>query len=372
MPPVRVGILAFVHRNPRRPFGEQTGYIRGLLLAGRRLGLSVYAFGPQNVAADGRIRHAYMLGPGGRGWRTGPRGRPDIVYDRFFLHLPQADTLRRYRALRRRPPFRFLNPSLPDKWQVYRRLLRDRSLRDLLPPTAPYRDPAQLARRLARWGSLVIKPRAGMKGRGLWFVSPTRDGLVIRSSTGGARRLPRGGLAGWARAHLRGRLLLQPELHLRDGRGRPFDLRVLVQRDGRGHLAVTGSAVRVGRAGTRVANLHRGGTAMTLEDAQARLPGLAAAAAQLPGGSLAAAAHDAALRVTAALERRWGRFAELGIDLGFDLRRGRLFFLEANTRPGRMVFRISGNHRSRVLSIQRPLEYARYVVRGRKDGEAGG
>jgi len=76
VPPVRVGILAFVHRNPRRPFGEQTGYIRGLLLAGRRLGLSVYAFGPQNVAADGRIRHAYMLGPGAGAGARAPAAAP--------------------------------------------------------------------------------------------------------------------------------------------------------------------------------------------------------------------------------------------------------------------------------------------------------
>lgn len=363
MPAVRVGILAFVHRNPRRPFGEQTGYIRSLLHAGRRLGLSVYAFGPQDVAPDGRTVNAYMLGPGGRGWRRGRRSRPHAVYDRFFLHLPQPGTLRRYRALRRDPRFRFINPSLPDKWQVYRRLLRDRSLRDLLPPTTPYRDPRQLARRLARWGSVVIKPRSGMKGRGLWFVRPSGDSLVLRSSGGAVRRLSRGGLADWARARLRGRLLLQPELRLRDDRGRPFDLRVLVQRDGHGRLAVTGSAVRVGRAGMRVANLHRGGTALRPDDAQARLPGLAEAAAQLPTGSLAEAAHEAALRVTSALERRWGRFAELGIDLGFDLDQRKLFFLEANTRPGRLIFRLSGDHATRRLSIQRPLEYARFLVR---------
>ncbi|HEX6988094.1 MAG TPA: YheC/YheD family protein, partial [Bacillota bacterium] len=198
------------------------------------------------------------------------------------------------------------------------------------------------------------------------------DAVVVRSSQGGAGRLPRGALEHWAHSRLRGRLLLQPELQLRDRRGRPFDLRVLVQRDGRGRLAVTGSAVRVGRAGSWVANLHRGGTALTPEAAQDRLPGLAEAAAELPGGSLAVAAHAAALRVTAAIERRWGRFAELGIDLGFDLGRRRLFFLEANTRPGRLIFRKSGDHEARLVSIRRPLEYARFLVRGARPATSEG
>lgn len=373
----RLGILAFVHPNPRRPFGEQTGYIRSLLAAGNGLGLEVLAFGPHDINRKSRRVTAYVVSPLSQRLRRVQRPCPKLVYDRFFLHLPQPATLRRYRVVRQLRWLRFLNPTFPDKWQVHQQLRKDPTVRALLPPTAVYRGSGQLLRWLTRWGRVVAKPRAGMKGRGLWFIRRSGTGYSLRSGTGGRRQFGAGALKKWAADRLDSRYLLQPELQMRDQRGRPFDIRVLVQRDGNGEQVVTGAAVRVGRVGSRVANLHRGGDALTLRAAVTGLAGLEAVAADVVGAevdagglehhdlgaALVAAVHEAALKLVRAIERRYGTFAELGIDLGIDMERKRLFFIEANSRPGRAVFRRSGDLEARGLAIRRPLQYAQFLAR---------
>lgn len=364
MPRPEFGVLAFIHPESKtRPFGEQTGFIKQLLLVAERCGLSACAFGPQQVDARGRVLRPYRWRDGA--WRSGVATRPHLVYDRFFLHRPQPQTLRRYRSLLRRRPWPFLNPTLPDKWTVHRVLAGHAGAAAWLPPTARYLGPKQVADRLRRERALVVKPVRGMKGRGLYFLERRGNDVFIDNGRGTRVIIARGRLAAWCRARLSRESILQPCLALVDRQGRPFDIRALVQRDGSGRLSVTGAAVRLGRPGRRVANLHQGGRALSLVQAAEQVDGLAAA---LPGDAapaLAALVEQASLVIVQALDRRFGPLAEVALDFGFDLQRARLFLLEANSRPGRAVFRQSGDHATRTRSIERPIAYACYRLRQR-------
>lgn len=67
------------------------------------------------------------------------------------------------------------------------------------------------------------------------------------------------------------------------------------------------------------------------------------------------------LTITRALEERYGRLGELGIDYGID-RSGNIWLLEVNSRPGRASFFQTRQPKCAFRSVNRPLEYARYLM----------
>ena len=108
--------------------------------------------------------------------------------------------------------------------------------------------------------------------------------------------------------------VIQQGIPLAQVGGRPFDIRVLAQKDSRGHWVVTGAAARVAPPGSFLTNVGAGGEAVPLERVILHMaagdPGPADAAAQR--------VREVSLAVCRALDARWGALGELGIDLGFD------------------------------------------------------
>lgn len=398
-----LGVLAYRHDRPYRMWGEQTDYLAGVLQAAGDLGLRAFAFGPQDVnLAQGRVRA--WVRRGGR-WRSLWLGLPTLVYDRFFMRSePQAGRyLTRYRRLKASGRLKFMSPDLPDKWQVHRVLLRAPDLHPHLPPSLMYKGPATAAAAAARWGGLVFKPIRGQKGLGLWFALPAGKGRlrVVRGSTGKGSLKTKEQFPAWCRGRLRpGKYMVQKYLALTDAQGRPRDIRVLVQRGPGGQVIVTGMGARIGRPGAMVANLHRGGRGMPVAAAVPQVvpPGPELVEAAAPGwspgvvsgnGSVQAAAgaqgappggmgddqpwhgrpfspveeHLAwvAVRVFQVLNQAFGRYAELAIDLGVDVE-GRVWFIEANSRPGRIIFRRIGDLEGRRHAIRMPLLYAQHLM----------
>ncbi|HLS89360.1 MAG TPA: YheC/YheD family protein [Sphingobacteriaceae bacterium] len=393
-----LGVLAYRHDRPFRMWGEQTDYLAGVLEAAGDLGLRAFAFGPQDVhLARGRVRA--WVRRGGR-WRSRWLGLPTLVYDRFFLRKePQAGRyLASYRRLKASGRLRFISPDLPDKWQVHRVLRGAPDLHPHLPPSLLYKGPATAATAAARWGALVFKPIRGQKGLGLWFALPQGRGRwrVVGGSTGSGSIKSREQFLAWCHARLRpGKYMVQKYLALTDPAGRPRDIRVLVQRGPGGQIIVTGMGARIGRPGTMVANLHRGGRGMPVPAAVDRVvppgPDLVAAATHWVSGAEpgngatpdgAVDLQDAgdgqpwhgrsfapveqhlawvAVRVFQVLNQAFGRYAELAIDLGVDAE-GRIWFIEANSRPGRIIFRRIGDLEGRRHAIRMPLLYARHLM----------
>jgi len=288
--------------------------------------------------------------------------RLDAVYDRFFARRrgEAAAAARFLRESERRWGCARLGGTLPDKWTVHLALRGDPHIRPLLPATAPF-DAARLPDWLSRGGGrLLLKPSAGMQGRGVLALRRLAGGALEAAGRDGRNRCVRavfgdaGACAEWLAGRTARPYLAQRLLDLRDGEGRPFDVRLLVQKDGGGRWRTTGSALRLGRTGGITSNLHGGGVA------EEPLPFLTQLFGSERAGSLLGGIEAAGLRIVRRLECRFGRLAELGLDFGIDPA-GRLWFLEANAKPGRSAFRRLGGPAAR-LSVERPLQYARYLL----------
>lgn len=342
------------------PFAE-ADFVRRLAAAAPGHALEVYAFDPAGWDAASNSVAAWRWRDGR--WRRETAPAPALLYDRLWPdgREARARSLAGLRAMKARGGFRLLNGTLPGKTAVLRALSRCRELAPLLPPFAVYRGPASLAGWLAaQGGAAFLKPAAGSQGKGALVVEAAagdRWTLAGRDAEGRLLRpaaLPRRAAQRAVSALTGGRAyLMQPLLDLRGDGGEPFDLRCLMQKDGGGRWRLTGIAVRAGRPESVTANLHGGGAA---RPPGPYLAGLFGARAPELLGQVSAACTA----VVGRLEQLYGRFAELGLDFGID-RAGRVWFLEANTKPGRASMAEAGAD-AMSDAIHYPLAYARYIL----------
>lgn len=358
---IALGVLSFATRATSAPFPFAEGaFFTQLAKAGQERKIQVLVLDPRSVHPG--TRHA-----SGYGWQKGQWQRasvelPALLYDRCYY--PSRAAYRRLApfvaAIKALPHVTFLGHGLPHKWAVYRMLRTAPALRPYLPETAPLSTAAQLRLWLRRHGSIVVKPRGGAQGRGVLRVKPEGGGwhVVGRDSRNRPVALHIASIeALWAHLlplHRSSSLIIQPYLALHTANQTPFDLRVLVQKDGTGTWQLTGTAVRTGQPGSLTANLHGGGTALATK------PFLDAHYPPQTVAAITEQVHTIAAIVPRHLEALHGRLFELGIDLGIEPD-GRVWILEVNSKPGRASFWHTGDRKAAQLSVLRPLEYARWL-----------
>lgn len=364
-----IGILACPAEGDP-PFREPLTYT-AMGEAASRLGADLAVFFPDAAAAEAGQLTAYRYRPG-RGWSKSAVRPPDAVLERTFCSNAQEErAVRNARQALAAAGSLLLSGRLGGKLSVYRTLAAYPPFRPYLPASEPLRSLDGVFRRLEEQGFAFLKPDGGSQGVGclrleavsaaeppVSSLSVGTPGVLYRAEgrDAGNRSFTRSfadrpSLVRWLAAFTAGqRYLVQDYLRLTGRDGRPFDLRSLVQKDAAARWAVTGIAARRGPEGSMTANLHGGGDAqpagrfLAEELGAERAEWLLREAARL---SLAAA------RI---LEARCGRLAELGLDFAVDAG-GRLWFLEANSRPGRAAFQGDAGGAER-LAASRPVAYA--------------
>ncbi len=128
---------------------------------------------------------------------------------------------------------------------------------------------------------------------------------------------------------------MQPYLRLNTPDGRPYDLRMLIQKNERGEWVTTGMAIRTGKPHTLTSNLHGGGRA------ERAVPFLLRHFRRDQVEGILKKIRWLAAVVPPHIERHHGRLLELGLDVGIDTD-GRVWLLEVNSKPGRSVFILTG------------------------------
>ncbi|MDF9841952.1 MULTISPECIES: YheC/YheD family protein [unclassified Paenibacillus] len=324
--------------------------------------LKVLVFHPEDVAENGESITGYAWKEGR--WQQTVAPAPDILYNRCFYSSRQEKkaAAAALAALSRTVPW---SRGLPDKWRVYEILRRSPAAAPLLPETRLYTGTDALGFMLAeREYGVFLKPRAGSHGKRTLHArlpgAREGGGLSIRGRSGANEAFRHHfstsdeGLRWIDRFIGTRRYIIQPYLQLTGSQGRPFDVRVLMQKNGRGAWTLTGMAVRIGGQGSLTSNLHGGGTAAAV------LPFLLAEYGSAGAELLDELAAAAAL-LPPLLEESCGRLGELGLDFGIDPG-GRICLLEANSKPGRSVFRLTGDIRAATLAAENPLRYAQHLL----------
>ncbi|MEX2356144.1 MAG: YheC/YheD family protein [Thermaerobacterales bacterium] len=349
---------------PAAPFGLDTPLIAGMCLLGAGRGMVVYGFTPGDIQWRKNIVRGFQY-QGAGGWIRRSMPFPEAVYDR----LPSRRTERRRvvrrtkRRLLRVLGDRYFNREFFDKWRVHKLLADDPDYGFMLPVTALYRGRAQLRRWLARYRMVWIKPRDGTQGRGItvirraaggYHVYRRRDEQWFRRKVGSlkmAARLVR-------RQGGRRRYLVQQGLNLSRYGGRPFDLRILLQKNRQGAWTRTKTIARVAARGSVTSNISTGGLGRSFSRVAAKASG---AVSRQPE-ELTAKIHALALGLARRIEERLGYLlGEVALDLGIDVR-GNVWFIEANSKPFRTTSARKNLQSTVRKSLLRPLLYAEYVT----------
>jgi glutathione synthase/RimK-type ligase-like ATP-grasp enzyme len=230
--------------------------------------------------------------------------------------------------------------SVWNKWAKHEVLRKGRGLSRYMPETK------RMTRRsvrvmLRKYGMVYVKPVFGSLGIGVMKV--TGAGRRLRYQRGTAKRsFPRfsKGYASILRAAKGKPYMVQQGIRMARYRGRPFDLRLVVQRRPGRNWRVTGGLVRLAHPRKIVTNGSQGGTIYPLQ-------------AMLPGRGTRRRLNRIALRSARRLHAVYPRLIEIGLDVAIDRRR-RPWILEANTRPDPCPFTKLPNRRM----LRRIVRYA--------------
>lgn len=331
----------------------------------KHAGVEVILFNWYGVDIDAKRVQGFV--PRDREWVAAERPLPDAVYEMTsYADRSEREGVRAVcKRLADECGIPFVNRLPPfGKWRVYEVLRARPETKHLQPETMPFADLESLRQMVRRHGTVYVKDSYGSRGKSV---------MRIRAD-GSLWRLDRWRLEGSCRGQtVDGRFPTLAALHrflegldlknwvLQQGvngpqvKGRTFDLRVMVQKDGRGQWGVAVSGLRWSRHNDVVNNVSQG--AIQIDPAgfvQQYGPDVRGL------DTFEARAAAASMQVAHVLEEQFGTIGEIGVDVGID-RDGRVWVFEVNPKPGR--FPGYAIHR-------RVFAYAGYLARRKQQSRA--
>lgn len=350
-----VGIMAETYQQEGKPFGGQSYFFKQMITNARKLGQICYGFSAHAVQG-GKSVVGYTYGS--RGWIRGTFPLPDVMYPR---EKGYSSYNRRIRHQLENMGVKMINPSLIGKWQTHTILSQHPELSNHVPDTRLVTGFHQVDTMLRKYRGVYIKPITGSMGRNIikvvrqnnQYVYQYRfDDQVHRGTAGSLKTL----YERLRRVMGNRRYIIQNQINLIRSGGNILDVRVLVQKDHTGEWGITGMACRVGRTGAITSNICSGGCGRKV-DRTLRSHFHDEDQVQ----TMISAIRHIAVESACALEKAIGGSGEMGIDIGVD-RDARIWFIEANLRPGRQVFTLIGERRTRMQTVVKPLLYSRYLA----------
>ena len=218
------------------------------------------------------------------------------------------------------------------KMLKYRLMFKHPGLRKYLPKTR-WLTRKRVFKMLQSYSSVFIKPNHGSGGTGIIRIRRKHNGYEVRY--GPKRKIvPSHSLYKAIQSYQKPsrKYLVQRGLRLAKYKGSIFDIRVYMQKP-HSKWVVSGMIARVAAPNRYVTNYHQGGRGKSLEKVlvntlQSNRRKVNARKKQI---------KKISYRIAEILKRRYSHLRELGIDIAIE-KNGRIWILEANTRPGYRLF----------------------------------
>ncbi|HEY0827873.1 MAG TPA: YheC/YheD family protein, partial [Bacilli bacterium] len=257
---------------------------------------------------------------------------------------------------------RLFNPTFFNKWTLFEWLNKSIKTKRYIPVTRKLVKLSNLQLLMKRFPVLYLKPLHGKAGSGIMRIKKNPPGskgyqLTVQENKNTQTFTYTSSAKLWAKVNAfigSEEYIVQQGIHLASNHKRPFDLRVLVQKNKKGKWTLTGIGARVAGILNITTHVPRGGS---IEDPEKLL---VAAFGDRKAKGILAAAKRAALRITRQIERGSGQtLGEMSIDLGVDTA-GQLWFFEANAKP--MKF---DEPHIRSKSLEHLIQYCIYLSKPR-------
>lgn len=358
-----IGILTSVMRGSSAPFGSRTDFIRQFMLAGADRAF-YFGFSPRDVNwSQGTISATVPLKDGGWTRKTVPL--PDVVYNR--LPSRKAEKLATINAFKQR----FVRQGIPlfnwsffDKWDVYN-LLEGTEAFDHVPVSRINPSDLQIKEMLEKHKFIYLKPTAGSLGIGIYrltynpkrgyyarFRRAGRNVLMRFSKFEGLMKLlnrQNGSLNGY---------VSQQGIRLIELDNCPIDFRFHMTKNSANEWVVAAIGAKKAGRGSVTTHVRTGGQLMTPEQVLRQVFGLRADA-------VLTQAKETAIKLAEEIERNYRHtLGEIGFDIGID-NNERIWMFEANSKPGRSIFKHPALKEEGRASLQNIYDYCLYLSRFR-------
>ncbi|MFD0694238.1 YheC/YheD family protein [Paenibacillus sp. GCM10027628] len=251
-----------------------------------------------------------------------------------------------------------------NKVLIHQLLLKDEILRPHLPGTY-IATMSNIKTMMEAYDSLIIKPTNSSIGRGVMKMDRTRAGwnLLYPQSLRISNKI-------WRRVQFDQEIppilqrkirssgyMVQQRLPLATFNGRPFDLRISVQRGAGGAWGITGIVAKVASRKLFLTNVAQGGKLKNLSEI------LAAEYPMLDPILIYHQVSEFSLRVARHLSKELPQLADIGLDVGIT-KDGFPLFIECNGKDQRYSFREANMLLEWKSTYYNPIAYAKYLLDG--------
>ncbi len=336
-----------------------------LLKAGKRHNVLIYVTTVKLFNLDSSQISGYTYDFEQEQWIQQMFPQPHVVYNRIPYRrdelVPEAQQT--IEECLRHVQIKLFNPSFFNKWELFEWLNQSNATRKFIPITVKLNDDLKLLPLLKQYPVLYLKPEKGKAGSGimrirrvvkkkpnyLLSVQIKKKSRTYRFATLKNLKVKISEVTGQKD------YIIQQGIGLVHNKKRPFDLRVLVQKNYKGLWAITGIGGRVAGELSITTHVPRGGS---IDSPQSLLNNVFGAT---KAKQILFSAKKASLSMAKQIEKASGQMlGEMSMDLGVD-DHGNVWFFEANAKP--MKF---DEPDIRKKSLDHIIKYCIYLANSKK------
>ncbi len=245
-----------------------------------------------------------------------------------------------------------------DKLDLYNIFMLDENLNKHLPLTKHYQGVDDLKDMLNQFNKIYLKGCRGSRGKQVLSVASHPDGGYELRSYKNIIAVEKASslleIDNLIKSHLAGnRIIVQQAIDLITKDDCIVDFRAELQKDGNGRITITAIPARVGKIDSPITTR---GACYSFESFFEQIMGLS----EKETAALKSKFEAFLINIYNYLEKSYGPFGELGIDVALD-KSGKLWFIECNAKSAKVSLCKTARGETLQKAFLQPLEYAKYI-----------
>jgi len=328
---------------------------KDIIQTGKKTGILVYVFSSEGVDLAKKQVKAYLFLPERNRWISKMMPLPDVIYNRIPSRKEEKkEFVQKTISDLKAENIPFFNPFFFDKWTLHHWLEDSDELRTILPETNLLAEQS-LKELIHRYPMLYIKPVNGKAGIGFIKLERKKNEYLLTYQTLHMtyNRTFKSFTGLWNKVKSltkQKEYIIQQGIHLNKYYDQPYDIRVLIQKNGKGNWKVTGTGIRVAGKESITTHVPQGGHIQSVESVFNHSLGINKTK------EWNKKIEELVIKIAKHIEQKEGNLlGEMSMDLGLD-ENGNLWFFEANAKP--MEF---DEPSIRETSLLRLMQYFRYL-----------
>jgi len=327
-----------------------------IIQTGQKAGVFIFVFPAEDIDRINKTVKAYLYDSNLKKWATRSLPFPDVIYNRISNRKEEAKPIvQEVITYFRKEEIPFFNPYFFNKWSLYEWLSENKEFANYVPETTLLREKS-LTSYLQRHPMLYLKPVNGKAGVGFIKIEKVDGEFLLTYQTHQLTYHQRNKTfqALWNKVRLLvgdKKYIIQQGIYLSTFHNQPYDIRVLVQKNGRNLWKVTGIGARVAGNQSITTHVPQGGTIQSIDQVLNET-----FSHKDLSNELKYKISNLAIQVAEYIEKKISYpLGELSMDWGIDTNNN-LWFFEANSKP--MEF---DEPEIRQTSLLRLVQYFRYL-----------